>query len=342
MMRQVLIAACFLGMIASVPQAHAQASVRQGSTSGQLAAEVNALRAANASMGARITGLESDKASLAGEVETLGFLLSQSRDEINRMQEDDAEIGRLIARLEDRIDAQDDLIADLQDQIAESSVRPGFAEDARLPAGSPQQIIDQVAGGATSVGNGRGSAINEVDAAATQGGPTRIVRRVESPGDAAGAQSTDAEFTTDGLPQGTLGTISATALPGEAGPLFAEAKSRLLQFDYAGAEAAFGAFLNQFGDDPQAGEAQYWLGEVLYQQEEYAASGQAYTKMIREYPDDARAPEALAKLARSMRLVGDTERACNALDLLPQQYPNASGVTRNLAAGERLRSGCDS
>ena len=124
--------------------------------------------------------------------------------------------------------------------------------------------------------------------------------------------------------------------------MFAEAKARLLQFDYAGAETAFRSFLTSFGDDAQAGEAQYWLGEALYQQQAYSEAGQAYTTMIREYPDDARAPEALAKLARSMRLVGDTERACRMLDLLPTRYPEASGVTRNLANGERVRSGCDS
>ena len=62
--------------------------------------------------------------------------------------------------------------------------------------------------------------------------------------------------------------------------------------------------------------------------------------MIREYPDDARAPDALVKLARSMRLVGDTDRACEALAVLPQQYPDASGVTKNLAALERTRAGC--
>ena len=42
-----------------------------------------------------------------------------------------------------------------------------------------------------------------------------------------------------------------------------------------------------------------------------------------------------------MRIVGDLDKACNALDILPQQYPNASGVTRNLAALERTRAECD-
>jgi tol-pal system protein YbgF len=144
-----------------------------------------------------------------------------------------------------------------------------------------------------------------------------------------------------GAPQGSLGTLPASALPGEAGPLFAAAKAKLVQFDYAGAEQAFRAFLDEFGDDPQAGEAHYWLAESLYQQKAYAKSGAAYTTMIRSYPDDPRAPDALVKLARSMRLIGDKDKACVALDTLPKRYPNASGVTRDLAAVERTRSGCD-
>ena len=133
----------------------------------------------------------------------------------------------------------------------------------------------------------------------------------------------------------------ASAQPGQAGPLFAAAKGKLVQFDYAGAEQAFRKFLDEFGDDPQAGEAHYWLAESLYQQKAYAASGAAYTTMIQSYPDDPRAPDALVKLARSMRLIGDKNKACLALDTLPKRYPNASGVTRDLAAVERTRSGCD-
>jgi tol-pal system protein YbgF len=131
-------------------------------------------------------------------------------------------------------------------------------------------------------------------------------------------------------------------LPGESGPLFADAKARLLRFDYAGAERSFKAFLTSFGDDPQAGEAQYWLGEVLYQQKSYAESGQAYQTMIQQFPTDVRAPDALVKLGRSLRLVGESEKACAVLGTLPTRYPDASPVTRNLANVERSRSDCDS
>ena len=336
MFRSSCLALTALFVLSTTPMADAQrrADVVQGVTSGQLALTVEELRVSNAELRARMTGIESDKAQLNGKVETLEFLLSQSRDEINRMQTDDAELERLITRLERRLDEQEKTIADLNRQVIALQPEPAF-----LSAGPAQSVP----GGADLPDDlGSGDAADET-ATISSAGPTRIVRSADAnttPGPSAG---TITQTGPDGepLPQGSLGTLSASALPGEAGPLFGEAKSRLLRFDYAGAEEAFRAFLARFGDDPQAGEAQYWLAEVLYQQEAYAESGAAYTDMIRTYPDDPRAPEALAKLARSMRLVGDTDQACNALNLLPQRYPNASGVTRNLAAGERVRSGCE-
>lgn len=334
------------------------APISQGVTSGDLAGEISQLRIANAELGAKVDGLEADAATLNGKLETLEFLLSQSRDQVNDMQADDAEIGKLISRLERRLASQDAKISDLQSKLnARSAPAPSTAitNGTELMSGGPSQttrrttVIDEAGNRTvttriiepeTSTSNNAQSATN---------GPTRIVRRtVTGPtSTAVGAPTksaprpTPAQARSD-LPEGTLGTIPASALPGEAGPLFAEAKARLLQFDYAGAEAAFRQFLTSFGDDAQAGEAQYWLGEALHQQQAYAEAGAAYTVMIQTYPDDARAPEALAKLARSMRLVGDTERACSMLDLLPTRYPDASGVTRNLANGERVRSDCDS
>ena len=342
MLRTSLISALTCLALMSVPQAEAQrADIVQGVTSGELAATMDELRASNAELRARMTGIESDKARLNGKLETLEFLLSESRDEINRMQSDDAELERLITRLESRISDQEKTIADLNERLTALQPEPAF-----LSAGSGDSFADPVSEGATVSTD---SVAQQLDAAVEAGvevtstGPTRIVRRVETPSAGTlGDAPTQLGPNGEPLPQGSLGTLPASSLPGEAGPLFAEAKSRLLQFDYPGAELAFRSFLSQFSDDPQAGEAQYWLAEVLYQQEAYPESGAAYTDMIRSYQDDPRAPEALAKLARSMRLVGDTEQACNALNLLPQRYPNASGVTRNLAAGERVRAGGDS
>ena len=339
MLRYSLVLVLVFTAFAMAPSSDAQrrqAEIIQGTTSGELAATVEDLRVSNAQLRARMTGIESDKAQMTGKLETLEFLLSESRDQINRMQGDDAELQRLVTRLEARLSEQDATIADLNRQIAALRPEPAFLSSDAGSIDAQQEPVDE----------GRIVSTMAAPTFPTEQettGPTRIIRRVENTADEqVGEAITQTGPRAQPLPQGSLGTLSASALPGDAGELFAEAKSRLLQFDYAGAEDAFRAFLTQFGDDPQAGEAQYWLAEVLYQQEAYPESGAAYTDMIRSYPDDPRAPEALAKLARSMRLVGDTQQACNALDLLPQRYPNASGVTKNLAAGERVRSGCDS
>ena len=307
-----------------------QAEIVQGVTSGELAATIEDMRASNAELRARMTGIESDKARLNGKLETLEFLLSESRDQINRMQSDDAELARLIEALETKVSDQDDTITELNRRLRDMQPEPAFLSSPANESGASE---------ATDPAQRFSDGSNDVQVAST-GGPTSIVRS----GDALATSDQPVQIGPDGqpLPQGSLGTLPASALPGDAGPLFAEAKRRLLRFDYPGAETAFRSFLSQFGDDPQAGEAQYWLAEVLFQQDAFPESGAAYTDMIRSYPDDPRAPEALAKLARSMRLVGNIEQACAALNLLPQRYPNASGVTKNLAAGERVRSSCDS
>lgn len=341
MLRTSLVPVLTMFALTFVPPSDAQrrqAEIVQGVTSGELAGTVEELRLSNAELRARMTGIESDKARLNGKLETLEFLLSESRDEVNRMQSDDAELQRLITRLESRLSEQEDTIATLQSELDALRPEPAFLSNT---GSAPQTSFSQSVDLASSENGAAVLDAEEGVSIASVSGPTRIVRREET---LAGEAGEIVQIGPDGqpLPQGSLGTLPASALPGEAGPLFAEAKSRLLQFDYAGAEVAFRSFLTAFQDDPQAGEAQYWLAEVLYQQEMYPESGAAYTDMIRTYPDDPRAPEALAKLARSMRLVGDTAQACNALELLPQRYPNASGVTKNLAAGERVRSGCDS
>ena len=316
-LRTFLIAAG-LGVALGAP-AFAQAPIRQGVTSQDIAAQNQALQAQNAELRLQIGDMEREIAELTGKVETLEFLLGQTRDEVNRMQGDDTRIGQALSEFEQRITQLTRRMDSMNERVAN--------------VGTQSENMANASGTTVTVRNADGSVTERtVTGPDTEAGP------------AIGAPQPET-FTETSAPQprqtGSLGTISASDLPGEAGPLFAEAKSRLLQFDYAGAEAAFTEFLDRFGDDHQAGEAQYWLAEVLYQQDEYEASGAAYTQMIRDYPDDPRAPDALVKLARAMRLLGETERACNALNALPARYPGASGVTVNLAAVERTRAGCD-
>jgi len=281
-------------------------------TAAGLEAKTNQLQIQNAELSLKLRELQADNEQMTGRIETLQFQLGQSNDNLDRMVADDREIGRRLAELDDKI-------AELEIRLANSVpiVRQSDIDGAGGETQSSAPSTRRTASGGTAV--------------------TSITSSTTSAERAELAASDEAD-------SGSLGTIPASSLPGESGPLFADAKARLLRFDYAGAERSFKAFLDAFGDDPQAGEAQYWLGEVLYQQKSYAyaESGEAYQTMIRDFPTDQRAPDALVKLGRSLRLVGELETACAVLGTLPSRYPDASPVTRNLANVERSRSDCDS
>lgn len=275
-------------------------------------AKTNQLQIQNADLSLKLRELQAENEQMTGRIETLQFQLGQSNDNLDRMVADDREIGRRLAELDDKI-------IELEEKLAN-----------RIPI-VRQSDLDQQS--QASAGAAR---TNTVTRPAVTGGSTvTSITSTRSRDSAEAAPSDEPD-------NGSLGTIPASALPGEAGPLFADAKARLLRFDYSGAERSFKTFLDAFGDDPQAGEAQYWLGEVLYQQKSYAESGEAYQAMIQKFPTDVRAPDALVKLGRSLRLVGELEKACAVLGTLPSRYPDASPVTRNLANVERSRSDCDS
>ncbi len=338
-------------MLSGPAFAERAAPITQGVTNADLAQQVTQARQQGADLKVQLNSVSADMMTLTGRIETLEFELQQARRQNESLTTDNETLSRQMNALQGKFDRQEKAIraieARLSRGLADEEPVDGEAEVSAYPGAASTETGDYASGGSYS-GSGP---LRTVTAGSTTG-PRRIVTTSSGGTTESVARSAERAVSDQApiqaaapdsasLPPGTLGTISASALPGEAGPLFAAAKSKLIQFDYAGAEQAFRTFLDQFGDDPQAGEAHYWLAESLYQQKAYADSGAAYTTMIRSYPDDARAPDALVKLARAMRLIGDTEKACLALDTLPKRYPKASGVTRDLAAVERTKSGCD-
>jgi tol-pal system protein YbgF len=353
-----IVAAASALLLAAPAIAQRGAPISKGSTSSDLAGQVQQARQQNAELRIQVGNLNESLSQMTGKVETLEFLLSQTRDQINQMQGDDAEIGKQIAALRRDLASQNTKIQSLQARLSSSSANVSpenitVSGTRTTPSTSARRSVTPAARSSTTSARTSTTSIPSSDTVRTSvpsrssgatSGPTRIVSTSRGSADATSASRgrVESDATVGDVGSGSLGTISASALPGGAGPLFADAKAKLLRFDYAGAETSFRAFIGEFGDDAQAGEAHYWLGEALFQQKAYADSGAAYTSMIRSYPDDPRAPDALVKLARTMRLIGDTEKACLALDTLPQRYPNVSSVTMDLSVVERTRAGCDS
>jgi tol-pal system protein YbgF len=282
------------------------APITKGVTTGDLSVQVDQARQSAADLLVQVNRQQDQISTLSGRIESLEFQLGRATEANEELLTDNETLARDAQAMRQTLDRQARAIAGMQ-------VILGIEPEPVTDTYSDVDPVGQSYAMTAPASNGRG-----VDSS----GPVQLTQ------------------SSSGLPEGSLGTLSASQLPGEAGALFAEAKARLIRLDYAGAEEAFQSFIDQFGKDPQAGEAHFWLGEALHQQQAYAESGAAYTTMIRSYPDDVRAPDALVRLARAMRFLGESTKACTALDTLPKRYPNATKVVRDLAAVERTRSGC--
>jgi tol-pal system protein YbgF len=145
------------------------------------------------------------------------------------------------------------------------------------------------------------------------------------------------------LPDDNGRTSSAGAAPQSAGDpdqIFARARTRLLDGDFAGARDGFQAFTTQHGDHPRAGEAWYWLGETHFVNGDLQDAADAYIASLRADQRGERAPDALVRLAASFAGLGQTGRACQLLGSFAREYPNASDDARRRAERERARTGC--
>ena len=74
----------------------------------------------------------------------------------------------------------------------------------------------------------------------------------------------------------------------------------VLRKDYALAEDTFQAFLKKYPTDRRAADAQFWLGESLFQRQRYDAAAQAFLDLSTKHGSHAKAPEALLRLAQSL------------------------------------------
>jgi len=136
------------------------------------------------------------------------------------------------------------------------------------------------------------------------------------------------------LPVGSVPPIdNLDALP-ETG------KQKLYEGNFSGAQSDFLTYLAVAPDAANAGEVSFWLGETYYVKSGFADAADAYIESMRKDPQGAKAPEALIRLAASLRELGQNGKACEALDSFPVQFPSADAEIREKARIELARTGC--
>ncbi|WP_084650215.1 tol-pal system protein YbgF [Stappia stellulata] len=276
----------------------------------------------------RLNQVEDQMRTLTGQVEQLNFQIRQLQDQIRRMQEDN----------EYRFQ-----------QLEQGS---GNRSDARPPSASGTQDFAGTINGSESYGaapqtlgqipaeGGSGDAEFAAEGGYREGGSggpldlSALARGIGS------APSSDPGGST--TPPGVSGGGNDMAALSSGSPRsqYDAAYSLILSGDYQAAEREFRAFLEANPNDPQAANAQFWLGESHYARDQYREAADAFLKSYTDYPDSAKVTDSLLKLGLSLRGIGQTDAACATFSELLTKYPGAPTSIRAEAEAQKQRSGC--
>ena len=178
------------------------------------------------------------------------------------------------------------------------------------------------------------------------GGPLDLSTMSTGPGPGFGAQSGGAPESGP-LPAPPPRNFSATGAVASVAPPSDSAKDTydlaygyVLRKDYALAEDTFQAFLKKYPTDRRAAEAQFWLGESLFQRQRYDAAAQAFLDLSTKHTGHAKAPEALLRLAQSLAAMNQKEMSCATLAEVGRKYPKATTTVKQGVEREQKRVRC--
>lgn len=122
--------------------------------------------------------------------------------------------------------------------------------------------------------------------------------------------------------------------------LYEQALTDLKNNKLSESETKLSQFLEAYPSDALAGNAQYWLGEVYYKQQNFAKAAVAFKDGYSKYPQGAKGPDCLLKLGMSMKALGKKEEACTAFVNLPVVFEKVSSDISSKAKKEAEALGC--
>ncbi len=134
-----------------------------------------------------------------------------------------------------------------------------------------------------------------------------------------------------------LATLPPSATPKDE---YDMAYGYVLHKDYALAEQAFRDFLRKYPDERLVPDAQYWLGETLFQRQRYRDAAESFLAVSTKFEHSGKAPDALLRLGQSLAALNQKEAACATLAEVGRKFPRASASVKRGVAQEQKRAHC--
>lgn len=124
--------------------------------------------------------------------------------------------------------------------------------------------------------------------------------------------------------------VTTTSIQGEGSPteVYLQAFGDYASGRYQTAVHGFETFLQRFPNNSYASNAQFWLGDCYFNQQQYPLAIQEFERVLNEYPSAPKNPDALLKIAISQLQLGATDEARQAVDSLSQRYPKSTATQK--------------
>src|SRR5471032_1391265 len=114
----------------------------------------------------------------------------------------------------------------------------------------------------------------------------------------------------------------------------------VLHKDYALAEQAFRDLVKKYPNDRLVPDAQYWLGESLFQRQRYRDAAELFLAVSTKYDKAGKAPDSLLRLGQSLVALNSKESACATLAEVGRKFPRASAGVKRGVEQELKRAHC--
>lgn len=130
------------------------------------------------------------------------------------------------------------------------------------------------------------------------------------------------------LPQ--TNPVTTASIPTEGSPteVYLQSFGDYASGRYQAAIRGFGSFLQRFPNNSYASNAQFWLADSYFNQQQYATAIQEFNRVISDYQNAPKNPDALYKIAIAYLQLGSSDEARDTIELLNRRYPDSTATQK--------------
>ncbi|MCL1052174.1 tol-pal system protein YbgF [Shewanella abyssi] len=121
-------------------------------------------------------------------------------------------------------------------------------------------------------------------------------------------------------------TSTASSTLGETASYEQAVNLVLKEKKYEAAIPAFAKFIENYPNSSYAPNANYWLGQLLYNKSEFVAATRAFTTVVDKFENSGKRGESLVKLGMIAEKTGDKARAKAYYQKVVKEYANSAAA----------------